>query len=249
MSINSEKYYQFIDEYFEGTICADDMIDFSKRLKEDPDLRKEFHLRKELQEAIGDKDFDNVNRMVNDIINERNSNGRILPILKGAKATTQSFVRVAAIFVALVAIIAFVNLMMPNHNPYQIVEANFEPYETYASFRSDDSNESLMKAASTLYDGEQYVAAIEVFKQLPVSYRSNFYIANAYIATNRYGEAIGLLQPITNNSTLYSDAANWYLALAYFGNQQPKEAKNILEGISSSDSFYKAQADKVLADL
>ena len=248
MAINSDKYKQLIEEYFDGTICADDMIDLSKKLREDPSFRKQFDIQKEIQTAVSDQEYDAVKEMVHEIVYDEARPKEIEDEKVINLPTMKSFMRIAAVFILLLAIVTAVNFIIPKNNTsQQIVRSHFEPYESYVTFRSDDAN--LEEVAFSLYDTKQYNSAIEAFNELPNSDRIEFYKANALIANEQYDKAVIILETLISKSTLYTEAAKWYLALTYLGNKNENAARTLLDDISNSDSFFKSLADEVIKSL
>ena len=124
-------------------------------------------------------------------------------------------------------------------------------------FIPEDGVSKEMEQAYQLYFDKQYPHAIDYFKQILAqdikeSFRvsTNFYLANALLATNHFHKAISLLEPLANCQSypVICGHASWYLSLAYISNRDFSNARSTLKSLDSDNPHY-TEALSILEDL
>ena len=70
---NLENLNEWIIRYNEGTLAGKDLKSFQRLLKEDPDVKKETELDKEITDFLSDKDLLEFYKLLDDISGKRTS--------------------------------------------------------------------------------------------------------------------------------------------------------------------------------
>ncbi|MBA7532898.1 hypothetical protein ES705_25128 [subsurface metagenome] len=103
------------------------------------------------------------------------------------------------------------------------------------------------------YENEQYDRALELFKELKEKTENSesilFYLANIYMATGNYEEAIENFTNLLNNSVVFENQTRWYLSLCYLSKENFTAAQQQLEEITESENSYKERAEELLSKI
>lgn len=122
--------------------------------------------------------------------------------------------------------------------------------DTFVLPRDEDS---ALAQGMSLYNDENYVAAIKEFKdhlsRHPDDSDVKLYLAVAQLFEGSIAESLSILEQlsVTDDPFLRSQS-NWYASLAYLKNKQPSKAKILLEKLKK-DKLYAKQAQKLLEQI
>ncbi len=126
-------------------------------------------------------------------------------------------------------------------SPQQLFAKHFEPATNTSSVL--DTDQGRFDQALAAYDAEAYTNALALFEQLdnlsPVRQQEvSFYMANAYLATGQYDQAIPILESLQQESgSALAPEATYYLGLAYLASGRIEEAL---------DRFRQIEADQLV---
>lgn len=230
---------QKIDDFLLGRMNEGDKVAFQKQIKEDPVLEKEVALQQKIIRGI--KAFNNqelkarLKEIHKQVASKPEEAPRLHPVYRYAAAAA------SLLFLTMVAY-----WMFQPKGPADLYQAYYEPYSFAAGSR--DANEKLLVEASTLYQQEQFQAALPKLDSLTkkdpdsLDYQLALGICYMEIGANNNANAIfqGIIQ---NGNALYVDQARWYLALSLLKGDQKNEARdllNILTQDSNADHYEEA---------
>jgi hypothetical protein len=148
---------------------------------------------------------------------------------------------------------AFTFLFVLNRQPkHEKVFANhFKAYGDDQARRGGQDVQTDIDQAFLLYNQKKYAQSLVYFEKLRVpQYHSDFYQANAYLATNQIDKAIPLLEKISQGPTSEKQPiAEWYLALALL-KTQPEKAMPLFEKMKSNPNHtFQREATAVWSEM
>ncbi len=142
-------------------------------------------------------------------------------------------------------------------NTDELFAAYFTPFEDgslQSSLRGQDNPAPSDRFIEAYLKGN-YAEALTLFDNMDKYDRQNdnmlFIKANSLMATNRYQEAIPIIESvIAHDKTRFMDAADWYLALVYIKIGSLEKAKEMLQKICTSrENSYFQRASALLSVL
>lgn len=102
------------------------------------------------------------------------------------------------------------------------------------------------------YNLQNYPEAIVLFKKMEsqeVNESTQFYLANALLATGQSEAAIPLLNELNQQNGRYAYQSKWYLALAYLDRDQVQKARPLLQQIANQNGAKQELATQLLDAL
>ncbi len=236
---------QWMDDYLLERLDAEAMENFSRRLKKDPELRKEIENRKVILgmlDAFGDLEMMEQISAVHQKEMTQSRKTRRLPILWSTAA-------------AIALAIGLCIWLWPKTNtPAQLFAANYEAYELSFAARSKENSAQLAKA-NQFYQAGDFAAALPLLQKIAdaqeASPKIDLAIAIAQIETGQYQTALSYFNAIKNKDfDLYRDHAFWYAALLQLKQGNIDAAKKDLQQLTkqSKNPFYR-QAKSLLSQL
>ncbi len=252
--INSNpQYNDLIDAYFDDSMSIEERDSFIKELENNAQLKREFDFQLEIQQAISDPNYDDVNAAIEEVL---------YPQGKKASAKTgiiqlRSILKYAALIVVVLSISFLItqNLESAENKSIALVDEYFEPYPAYNTFRGEVDIAVLIESAFEKYESKQYAAASSDFAQLMAANPENmafpFYNGNTQFALENYQEAhLLFLQVVESDNELFKRQAKWYLALCYLAMDKVESAREVFVEISQeTDSNYNQRANEILGQL
>lgn len=246
----NQQYNAQIDSYFDDSMSSDEKKSFLNELENNAELKKEFSLQVELQQAISDSGYDKVNEIIAEVLNPDIDNK------KDTKSRVYQILKYAAVISAILICTFLLSLFFKTDNSaVTLMAQHFEPYPAYNTFRGETNNEELIESAFRNYELKKYQEAEVNFGQLidgePTNMAFVFYKANALMAYGDYKAAIPLLKSVVESENdLLGEQANWYLALSYLGNNNIEEARSLFLTIKQNEnSKYSTSASELLDEI
>ncbi|MEM9548061.1 MAG: tetratricopeptide repeat protein [Bacteroidota bacterium] len=249
--VNSNpQYSDRIDAYFDNAMNAEERQSFLKELENNSKLKREFDFQLEVQQAISDPGYDEVNAVIEEVLYPR---GR-----KSSDAKKNSNLKSIFMYAAVIVFVltlAFLFLQKNNvaeNTPAALVADYFEPYPAYNTFRGESNIQGIIESAFQRYESGKFESASADFKLLSTAHPENmaylFYEGNAQFALGNYQAARQLFQQVIDNETdLFVKQAKWYLALSYLALEDQNSALLILQEIQSDQgSTYKLKASELI---
>ena len=242
--------FNLIEEYLAGDLSVREQTEFEELLRNDPDLMKEFLLRKDINEAISENDVMDLRNNLNKIVN---SESKIRNIYRNSFIISS----VAAVAVILIVISCFYLFSNKNVSGTEIFNSYYSTYPTITSFRSSVDitvQEQLLNEAFSSYDDGKYSIASDYFNQILTDDKSNtmaqFYLALCEIELENFDKSEKLLNElILKNNHIFWEQAHWYLALVYLKQNDTGNAKSIFKIIIKEDMAKKSELDSIIKSL
>ena len=248
--------YELIESYLAGNLSGEELADFELRMDEDPELKAEVELHKELEDAIqsdsDEAEFKDRLKEIGKSYIEGNvqSNGKIFQF---------SFKRLAyaASFLLLIALGAFLfNLYSGAPDSNQLFANNFEAAALTEIQRNNDSDIPVsLKAAYTFYDQKDYASAIPQFEnslQETDLISTRYYLGISYLALEDKDTDKALTNfdyLISDGNNVFITGAKWYKSLILIKNKDLEGAKSLLNELSESQNKYTKRASSLLNSL
>jgi len=240
--------YNLIDSYLMGEMSVKDQTEFENLLRNDSELMKEYLFRKNMNDAISEKDVMDLRDKLNRITNSSN-------IFKESKRKLLIITTLAAVFVGLTVISTlFFFDKSPNSN--MLFEQYYTKYPSIVSARSinDSNKEKLFLESFLAYETDDYANAIFYMNQLLKKEDSNnlllFYLAISELEQDKLKESEEHLKIlIQNKKHIFWEQAHWYLALNYIKQDNISEAKEILHRIVDGNFCMRKEANDLLRKL
>ena len=182
---------EFINSYFEGSLSEKELEEFNSLLKTDEGFSADFEFQKELQFALKKEERREIKQMFNEIAEtEKPSTPKIIrlrPLMAAASI---------ALLVGLGSWFFLFN--KPNYDSDQLYNTHFVPYDNVVHpIERGNQLVDLKTRAFTAYENEEYVVALELFKELHTEQSDSyidFYTAIVLMQLQNHKEAIPLLK-------------------------------------------------------
>ena len=245
-----ENKIDLIEEYLAGELSIREQTEFEELLRNDPDLMKEFLLRKDINEAISENDVMDLRNKLNKIVN---SETKVRNIYRNPFILSS----VAAVAIILIVISCFYLFSNKMVSGTEIFNSYYSTYPTISSFRSSTGQtvqEHMLSEAFNSYDDGKYSIASDYFNQILADDKSNtmaqFYEAICEIELENFDKSEKLLNElILKNNHIFWEQAHWYLALVYLKQNDIDNAKNIFKIIIKEDMAQKPESDSIIKSL
>lgn len=242
--------FDLIEKYLTNEMSVKEQREFEELLKIDPDLMREFVLRKEVDNAVVEDDILNLRDKLGDIMNEK-------PTFSLKIKKPFIYTSVAAVVVLLIMITNIHILPEKNQENINIFQSYYSPYPAIMSFRSvvdrTEVEEILYKAFCFYDEGKYEQASIWFNKVLNIddrNYMSQFYLSICEIEKNNLQNANEYLNDlILKKDHVFLEHAYWYLALTKLKQNNFQDAESILEKVVQENMARKADAERILKYL
>ncbi len=248
------KTFEIIDKYLNHELNEKELRDFQKWLENDPDLKKDIELHKEINKAILEKDVMGLRAKIQKIHKEEmkvvaDKRRKTITLF-----TSKTYVRTgiaAAITIALIITGVFLFNNNKDLDQNTVFSEYYQPEEAITIVRSGDAtNNQTLREAMLAYQKNDYQTAIELFQKNPNNNLAKFYLGLSYLETSKIEDAKNLFQQIIeHNDNLFIESANWYLGLCHLKLQDTEKAKETFSRISKSNSIYQDKARQILKYL
>ncbi len=245
-----ENEFDLIEKYLMNEMSVREQVEFEESLRSDPDLMKEFLLRKNINDAIIEEDVLSLRNNLNEIVNTEPVTTRIIK-----KSYIYSAVAAVIILIVVIANIYIFPLGQMDKN--EVFQYYYSAYPAVMSFRSpvDQTEiEKILYDAFNYYDDGEYEMASKYFKQVlekdSTNYMSQFYLSVCEIEKNNLSEAEEYLNDlILKKNHIFWEQSHWYLALVYLKQNEMISAESILKKIVQENMTQKSDAQLILKIL
>ena len=245
-----ENKFDLIEKYLMNEMSVREQKEFEESLRNNPDLMKEFLLRKDINDAIIEEDVLSLRNNLNEIVNTE-------PATTIKIKSSYVYSAVAAVIILIVVIANIYIFPLGQMDKNEVFQSYYSVYPAIMSFRSpvDQTEiERILYDAFNYYDEGKYEMASKYFKQVlekdSTNYMSQFYVAVCEIEKNNLSEAEEYLNDlILKKSHIFREQSHWYLALVYLKQNEMISAENILKKIVKENMMQKSDAQFILKIL
>ena len=250
-----------IEQYLDGLLEGDALLEFQQRLQEDKNLAARVRLMQRLDNTLLDEKAIEVQNVVQVLGGEFFKSE--LPHKKKVGIQRLPFYRrlmaVAAVFLLLIAL-SFVLWRQANIGQLsnqELYTAYYAPYKAGQVSRGEDDFNDLYDQAIQEYNGKNYKKAISLFKEglvvRPGDVFAVYTLGHAYLNLSPpdFDNALtSFRQVINDGKSIHVAKSQWYVALIYLKQDKRGEAKEVLTAlIKSEDAKVAAQAKELLGKL
>jgi hypothetical protein len=239
-----------LEEYLDDLLSERDRILFEEILRNDPELMKEFQLRKDVNEALQESDIMELRNTLDEISKHSN---KTKSIYKNSFFITSA----AACVVLIIAFSWICFYSLSNVNNQHLFGDYYSKYPVVNHFRSNTAkseNDLLLNFAFDAYESNDYIKSSEYLRQLVKADENNymikFYLAISEMELCNLKESELLLLDLTKTkSHIFYEQSSWYLALLYLKQDDLEKAKEVFEVIIEEEMCKKMEAESIFKSL
>lgn len=240
-----------ISKYLEGEMDPIEASGFEESLENNPELKEEVDLYREVESAIADTEVLDLRAQLDEIHEE------LSPQLEKLKKKSSKRVLRYAVAASIAVIISLgtYSLFFKKVNNNKIVSEFYKPYDvTLVNRSANDHIIPLMREALYKYENHEYREAVSLFQEIlevkPEMTASYLYSGISYMELKEYVNAKRSLNAvIEHNDNLYIEQAEWYLGMVYLLTNEKEKARMQFQKIKKEDGYYRDSAVKILRKL
>ena len=244
---------QTIEDFIDGMLEEDLLMEFNAELKENTDLMAEVSLRNHINKAIGESDILSLRAKLAHARKESEKKEVKSILMPQFDLKSTRFWRNSVAM-----IIVLVGLMGALNTGLQSVDKTYNKYfdtPTWASERSiNTSSVDEYQKVRQYFAEEDYTKTIELLEHTTTTpqeaFVKNFYLALSYQNLNQYDKAIeAYTRVIDHGDNLFIEEAEWYKSLCYLKLNQKNKAKNELLAVIERKGHYENDAKAIVRKL
>ena len=239
---------QNIEKYIDGELTGEMLDEFLAELGENTDLMAEVNMRRNINEAIGEKD---IFTLRDELIKARENAGdmeikSILP--ETSTKWVKTIKKYAAVVILLIGLSGLVNVGF--HSLDKAYNSYYKAPQ-WSPERSLTSEMNYLNEANLYYMNGEFEKAIEIYdkalESVKEKYAYHFYKGASLQNLNNYKAAIPEYNEVINHANnLYIEEAEWNKALCLIKLGETDKAKVQLTAIVNKNSYYKKDAKAIL---
>ena len=240
-----------IEQFINGELKGEALSNFQSELEKNPELKTEYELRVEIDNAIKEKDILDLKNQLSDI-HKKHQKGqtKIIWLQK------RTFYKIAAAIIvfAIVGSTIILNQLMQSDSPEMLYKQNYESYDGFTNRAADGEFDKIWIDAFMKYENKDFKGALIGFEKIlstnKMNITVNFYSGISNMELETFNKAVNHFGVIINhNDNLFIEQSNWYLGLCYLRLNKKAEAISIFKKISNSKSTYKEKAINILSKV
>jgi tetratricopeptide (TPR) repeat protein len=240
-----EKSFEKIEDFLENNLTDRDLENFKEKMNNDPELRKECQLRRDINSAICEDDIMDLRSNLENICSDENSSSKQVRLINFKKY----WVAASVIVIFGLSYFLYPGESLSNED---LFNEYYRPYNVIVNKRSAgfNTNEVLQKAMF-YYETKDYIKALSLFRKVlekdSTDITGNFYSGISNIEIKKYSEAnFNFKKVIKHNNNFFIEQSEWYLGFCYLMTDQREKAIEQFEKIASGFGFYQAKAKEIL---
>jgi len=247
--------FEEIEQYLENELAETQRADFENELYENPDLKADVILHKEVDLAAAETDIMKLREELRDLdtdmkIRKKKSVIRIDSRIK----LKPVFIRYTAAVVILVAFGLSLFSRLQTENSRALYTKYLVQVDAVGVSRSMDENHRYLRLGNELFNTRHYEEAALLFQMVIDKDNSNaipqFFLANSYQNMKKFPEAIkGYEKVIAHNENTYKELAEFNIGLCYLVQDDKKRAVSQFRRILKNGNFYAPEAKAILREL
>jgi len=240
-----------IEDFIDGVLEGELLDEFELELHDNSDLMAEVELRKQVNDAILEKDIFELRNKLNAAKESAEDNKVKMLIPETREGQIKFWRRSVAIIVVLIGLAGVLtNGLVSVSRTYD----NYFESPSWSAERSVSSDITLLQQANIAYLNADYTKVVQILNQLPASNYENpvseFYLAASLQKLNKYEDAITAYSGvIKQGDNLFIEEAQWYRSLCYLKLGDQKKAKVELLAVIERKGHFEDQAKAVMRRL
>lgn len=223
--------FDTIQDFLDNNLSDSERNQFLNAMRENPELLKEVEFQKKLQEIIthqiATEEGENAIKMV---IAETDNNYFNPP--KVSLSRWRKWIAPVAAAASLIGIVVI----------WQLQEPDIPFPSMPQSIQRDNTGNLQENAAAKAFNKGEYQTSIQLLHKLTqndsITVRYRYFLGLSYLGANQFKEAIGLLEPISKDSSLYATDANYYMAVSLVKLRQYESAILYAKKVTEKSAFY-----------
>jgi hypothetical protein len=242
---------RLIEKYLLGELQDPEKQEFEKRLQSDEALFAEYLLRKEVNDALLEKDIMQLRQSIQTIMNNKKT-------IMGFRFGRFLYWQLAAAVVIAFVVVKFIFFNSDKPIDSAVLFAKYyqacHSYQVSRKENTQSGTSLLYTQALTNYENRNFLVAEKSFGLILESdsteIMARFYLAITQIELNKLAEAKENLSWLTQHkSHLFYEQSLWYMALVNLKEDRLTEAEQLLNIIIDEDCYCSKQAKKLLRKL
>lgn len=226
-------FYEYIEDYLDGTLPLEQRESFEKQLKIDSELKNELEIHKTLRNTLS-KHLDTHTQLLRSSIKEAEEKYRNKTTGKVVRWSVASAIVAAAITIFIL------------FNPFADKDLYQMP-QMQSHIVRGESSESRYETARELYESHSFFEARTILDEIllddPDNVEFEFYRAMTFFGEEDWMSASKALHPISLGESVLTNEATYYLAICQYELGEVKQALKTLEKIvEGADKYESAQA-------
>jgi len=240
-----------IEDFIDGVLEGELLDEFELELHDNSDLMAEVELRKQVNDAILEKDIFELRNKLSAAKESAEDNKVKMLIPETREGQIKFWRRSVAIIVVLIGLAGVLtNGLVSVSRTYD----NYFESPSWSAERSVSSDITLLQQANIAYLNADYTKVVQILNQLPTSNYENpvsdFYLAASLQQLNKYEDAITAYSGvIKQGDNLFIEEAQWYRSLCYLKLGDEKKAKVELLAVIERKGHFEDQAKAVMRRL
>jgi tetratricopeptide (TPR) repeat protein len=244
------KNKNLISKYLGGEMDPVTAARFEEELRNDPQLREEMELYREVDEALADSEVLEFRMHLQEL------HEQLAPEIYAPPVSTwKKFARVA-VAASVIAVLGFaVFSYFQTGNTGNLIDKYYKPYEITSTNRSvGASTDRTLQSAMEKYQNHHYRDAVYLFEKVlandPGQMGTLLYSGISYYELAEYQKAgKSFTAVIDQNDNLYIEQAKWYMGFCYLKTDEKEKAIKQFSEIAQSKSYYSEKAKAILKRL
>ncbi len=240
-----------IEDFVDGVLEGELLDEFNSELQDNTDLLAEVELRKQINEAISERDIMNLRAELG-LAREAADTRKVKMLIPEPKTNYLSYWKTSVAVIVLLLGVAGVlrNGIVSVDRTYD----NFYETPAWAPERAVNNEMLFTQQINTLYSNAEYIELINKLENQDELVNGNpvlgFYQAASYQNLDRIKEAVdSYSQVILHGDNLFIEEAEWYRSLCYLKIGDKIKAKNELLAVIERKGHYEKDAKAVLRRL
>ncbi|HMM12578.1 MAG TPA: hypothetical protein PKE03_10840 [Bacteroidales bacterium] len=233
-----------IERYVNHEMDENELWEFKKDLKNDPQLAEELALMQAMSVVSKAPQKIKLMKLMDDIKAEEEKKSRAVFFSRRSLAYAASLLLLVAAGFGLWHLAG-------NSGNEKLFMAYYQPEPVSFAVRSVTmSSDEPVLLGLDMFENRKYAEAIHYFSQSPNNPMGRLYSGLAQMELGEYGKAITDFKSIlSQENNLFTDQAAWYLSLCYLKTNKQKELMASLREIAAGRSVYKTKALKLMNEL
>jgi tetratricopeptide (TPR) repeat protein len=215
-----QDHLQYIDEYFEGALSAEETSQFERRITEDKEFAREVAFYLSAKQTLKEEINAEKKKWFRQLADQNNSFSKTRQIVPVRKTWIYMAAAAVIICVFFAGYMLFVKPSSPRSIAERFIQERFQPLPVPMAV--DTSN---IQKGLRLYNDGKLTASLEVFEKITKADTANFeaknYAAIVYLRLENYDKALAYFQDLEKYTSRYSNPAKLYHALTLMKRNQP----------------------------
>lgn len=237
-----------IEEFISGTLEGEELEMFQAELNENTDLKAEVALRRNVDNAIGEKEILELRNQLKNVQHEV-KNKEIKSLIPNTKVQQMNWWR-AGVAVAVV-LFAMAGIFKNDFGNLNQTYEKFYQQPEWAPQRSLTADVGFLQQANNYFVGGEYEKALLLYdkaiKEHQEKFVFQFYKAASLQNLGRFEDAIPeFSKVIEHGDNMFVEEAEWYRALCYIKLERKDAAKEHLLAIVNRNGYFAKDAKAIL---